>query len=466
LQTGTASLTNAGTISIGGGVLAYTNAAGGVKMVNLAGGKITGSGTILLGYGNGAGLENYALLNQGTIEAVAGETLTIKPADAFTGGGFENQGTVTIGNGGTLIIGRTSNAWFNAAAVAVTNSGSIFLSGGTFRGSNDAVNVRAGTLVNTSAGVISGTGTIFGYDSIRNAGTVLADGGVFTVIENSYFVNSGTFTTMNANVSIGQTLGGAKTTFTNSGVVAMMNTYAQFEGAVVNSGSWITDPTTNVFQNTMTVTSSGDIQAAAGDVFIFHEHFVNQSTQNTTYNTFNTTAGGSGAAGTKFIFDDQSANGTQAFYTAGLLLTGGFVGTPAPTATGAQTVSSFAAVTGFVDNFAIDRLELGNGSTNSTLMLLDTFGTVSPSDGNTAAIFVNDLWIFGSSTLIISNNVRLYFVNSNNWSSANFTLLGNAELHQLVLEQLNVIPEPTVVFLWLSGLATIYAARRRSARRR
>jgi hypothetical protein len=41
-------------------------------------------------------------------------------------------------------------------------------------------------------------------------------------------------------------------------------------------------------------------------------------------------------------------------------------------------------------------------------------------------------------------------------------LLGNAELHQLVLEQLNVIPEPTVVFLWLSGLATIYAARRRS----
>jgi hypothetical protein len=364
-----------------------------------------------------------------------------------------------IVNNSTLSFERTSAAW--SGGVVPTNSGTIQINGGTLKGTVFGGVGSASRFVNDATGLIRGNGTLAdNFTTLQNSGTIFANSTAGMTVNSSYFINqaSGVFTvdTARANVT---------GVYTNLGTTVFMHSIGTFNSSVVNAGSWITDPTTNVFQNTMTVTSSGDIQAAAGDVFIFHEHFVNQSTQNTTYNTFNTTAGGSGAAGTKFIFDDQSANGTQAFYTAGLLLTGGFVGTPAPTATGAQTVSSFAAVTGFVDNFAIDRLELGNGSTNSTLMLLDTFGTVSPSDGNTAAIFVNDLWIFGSSTLIISNNVRLYFVNSNNWSSANFTLLGNAELHQLVLEQLNVIPEPTVVFLWLSGLATIYAASRRSGKR-
>jgi hypothetical protein len=250
----------------------------------------------------------------------------------------------------------------------------------------------------------------------------------------------------------------------NTGMVNMLNSVGTFNGTVVNAGAWITDPTTNVFNGDYTVTSSGYISAAAGDVYLFRSNFINQSTQDTTYDTMNTTPGGSGAAGTKFIFDNQGAGGTtltQGFFTAGLALTGGFVGSPSPAATGVQSVSSFAAVTGFVDNFALDRLEIGNAGTNSFLELIDSF----PSDGNTAALFVNDLFIFGSSKLIISNNVHLYFVNSNNWTSANFTLLGGAELHQLVLEQLNVIPEPTVVFLWLSGLATIYAASRRSGKR-
>ena len=34
--------------------------------------------------------------------------------------------------------------------------------------------------------------------------------------------------------------------------------------------------------------------------------------------------------------------------------------------------------------------------------------------------------------LIISNNVQVYFVNSNGFSSAEVTLLGNSGLHQLI----------------------------------
>ena len=114
------------------------------------------------------------------------------------------------------------------------------------------------------------------------------------------------------------------------------------------------------------------------------------------------------------------------------------------------------------DNFALDRLEIGNADTNSLLALTDSF----PLDGNKAALFVNDLWIFGSSHLTLSNNTALYFVNSNTWSSANYTLLGNAELHQLTLGTAiaSVVPEPSVILLWLAGFGTLYARRRKQRR--
>jgi hypothetical protein len=241
-----------------------------------------------------------------------------------------------------------------------------------------------------------------------------------------------------------------------------MNSVGTFNGTVVNSGSWISDPSTNVFNSDYTVTSSGDIQASAGDVYIFKSNFVNQSTQSNTWNTFNTTAGGSGAGGTKFIFDGTntvSGTGvTQVFFTAGLKLTGGFVGVPS-TATETQNVSSFAAVAGFVNNFALDRLEIGNLGTNSIFELADSF----PGDGKVAALFVNDLFLFGSSKIVISNNAVLYFVNSNNWSAANLVLIGDGAIRQLTLfEEVSTVPEPGVALLWISGIVTLYAAHRRN----
>ena len=56
---------------------------------------------------------------------------------------------------------------------------------------------------------------------------------------------------------------------------------------------------------------------------------------------------------------------------------------------------------------------------------------------------------------------------SNNWSLANITLLGNAEIHQLTglagTTSL-VIPEPNVLLMWLCGGVTLWAARRRHRR--
>ena len=251
--------------------------------------------------------------------------------------------------------------------------------------------------------------------------------------------------------------------FTNSGTFTMTSGRAVFNGISVNQGTWVTDPTTNVFNATHI--EYGSLLAAAGDVYLFKSNLVNLSTQNTTWSTLNTLPGSSGAAGTKFIFDGKGLTGTsltQEFFTAGLALTGGFVGTPS-SATETQSVTSFGSVTGFQDNFALDRLELGNAGTNSVLLLLDSF----PLDGQTASLFVNDLMIFGTSRLIVSNDVRLYFVNSNNWSLANIQLLGNGEIHQLVsLNLLSVIPEPNVLLLFYAGLATLWFARRRVSQRR
>jgi len=430
------------------------------EFTNSTAGAITGNGTLQTGFG--AFQVNHAIINHGNITATNG-TLVLNPYQATDNGGVQNavDGTIIVANNGTLAIARDQNAWGNNGSP--TNFGAIQMNGGDV----SAVSVDGGTptktLVNASGGLIQGSGTIDGsWSLLNNSGTIFASSQAPLVLSAATLNNlaGGVVTANTANVIVN----GA---FNNSGTFASVHSVGTFNGAVVNSGAWITDPTTNVFNNTYTVTSSGYISASAGDVYDFHSNFVNQSTQNTSYNTLNTTPGGSGAAGTKFIFDNASAPDTtltQQFFAAGLKLTGGFVGTPNPLSNGVQFVSSFPAVTGFDNNFALDRLEIGNLGTNS-LVELSASADIGGASGNTNALFVNDLYLFDSSDLIISNNTVLYFVNSNNWSMANVTLLGDGEIHQLELEPSASVPEPSVALLWFCGFGTVYAARRRAKRR-
>jgi hypothetical protein len=199
------------------------------------------------------------------------------------------------------------------------------------------------------------------------------------------------------------------------------------------------------------------MNVAGGGLAQFQGNLINQSTNATLWDTLNTTAGtltvGTGA---KFLFSGSSVSATQLFTDPGLLLTGGFDGSSS-TATGIQVVSTTAATTGFDDNYAIGQLWL----TNTTLELAQAV----PDGLLTNALFVNDLYLFGGSHLVISNNMDVYFVNSNNWNLASVTLLGDAQLHQLVpLSALAVVPEPNVLVMWLFGVATLWAARRRRRR--
>jgi len=386
------SFTNRGVVALNGGRLSAN------VIVNASGGTIETTS-------NTGSLVNATFnLSGGTVRASGGVLRALA--------GFGTQaGLVEITSGGTLIVGSTL-----AGNLFLTNTGTVAMNDGT---------LRSAGVVNLAGGTVRATGPATIASSLHNQA-----GGVVTA--------------NTANVTV-------EGTFTNAGTVAMINSFGRFNGAVVNSGTWSTDPTTNLFVSNFSVTSAGTVDADAGDVYNFRENFSNLSTQSNTWDTLNVTVGLTGAGATKFVFDDVAANGTQSWSHAGILLTGGFLGLPSPLSNGVQEVSSFAAVTGFQSNFALGRLEIGNAGTNSLVMVADSF----TGDGNTAALFVNDLFIFGASQLIVSNDTRVYYVNANSWSSANVTLLGNAEIHQL-----QVIPEPSALLLITAAVGLAWLRRR------
>ena len=442
---------SAGTVSINGGVLT-----GGTFTVD---GTVGGNGTIaanmIVGSGktvtvsggtlnvtalttmNGGAINSGALVNYGTVSGngTIGSTLSNPGYVRATNGllyvqalsGNQATGTLEASTGGTLQANGVT-PWLN--------NGQVILSGGT---------VIGGDISNNTSHIISGYGTI--TPNVYNSGQILANNASQALTLNSSLVNlSGGLVTANSGNLV---VGGA---FVNQGTLAMANSMGTFTGTVVNSGAWITDPTTNVFQNTYTLTSSGYIQASAGDVYVFTNNgsqvasFVNQSAQSNTFNTVTA----------KFVFN-ATLSLTQTMYAAGsnignLNVLGGFdavlVG-----------VAATNALFQYQNNFALGTLEIGSTTEVASAGVdggVDTGGLQS-------ALFVNQLDLDPGAQLIISNDVQIYFISSNAFTSSQVTLLGDAGLHLLTSDASLVVPEPTVVLLWLSSIATIYAARKRGA---
>ena len=90
-----------------------------------------------------------------------------------------------------------------------------------------------------------------------------------------------------------------------------------------------------------------------------------------------------------------------------------------------------------------------------------------------AALYLDNLWLGANSLLIIGTNTEVYFLNSNSWSAADFTLLGGGhgiggELHQVIVTgpPPSAVPEPGVLLLGLGGAAIVHAMRRRGQRKK
>ena len=218
-------------------------------------------------------------------------------------------------------------------------------------------------------------------------------------------------------------------------------------GQVVNAGAWITDPTTNTFENTLTVTSSGYIQMSAGDVYVFSNDFINVSTQS---NLFDTTAG-------KFLFGNDTGS-TQTFTVAGI----DFPSIAGPGVPNATNIVDLTSLVGLSTNFALGTLEISNFS---TVRVTDAFSLLGPGpdDNKMAGLYLENLILGQNSLLIIGTNVQVYVKKSNDWSLANILLENNPTYDNSIngIHYLFVIPEPGVLTMYAAGLLTLLAARRR-----
>lgn len=422
---------NSGRILIHGGTLISHTSITNVFESTALPGLIQGFGKIFL---------TNQLVNLGTIRS----TNTVTGGDGVmhfitdsTPLNLRQQGTLVVEGGSQMIFGTASNA-------VLANFGTIIMRGGT---------LRSGYVTNLTAAWVTGYGTVTA--PLENSGTLLATSksAPLNLTGSSVINNAGGFFGASNGLLV------VHAAFTNAGTVNFLNSVGTFHGSVVNQGAWIMDPSTNVFFGDFVVSSNGYITMTSGDVNIFKSNFVNRSYMSNQYDTLHG----------KFIFDGTGGH-TQSFYVAGVDMLGSN-GVPIGTLsqTNAFLVLGPQPIFGFTNNFALDHLQIGSLNTTSTLILIDTRGTIEPDDGKKAGLYVHEFTIAPGSLLIISNNVEFYFMRSNGVTGVslgslnpgdNVLILGNGSFHQLV-----VVPEPSTLLLLMAGAAAIHYYRRRRSHR-
>lgn len=283
----TITLTNAGTINLNGGVVTGTG-----TLNNASGGTFTGRGTVSSKFGN-AGLLLLQSGTTNVTQAFTNSGLIRLSSDAasLNGGAITNSGTIRgtgqVGNaitnsgtieasGGTLTLGGAlTNTGLMAAPAGgalivtpglATNTGVINLSGGTFDNNNHA-------LANTRQ--ISGYGTLR-TSALTNAGSILLTGGSSTV--NGPVVNSNS-------IEVAHDPALFTGAVTNNGLFKSTNTTVSFAGGYTENGLFFSDPATNIFTGDVVIGENGYWVGGVGDQFALGQDFINHSTRNTQWDT-------------------------------------------------------------------------------------------------------------------------------------------------------------------------------------
>lgn len=355
-----------------------------------------------------------------------GGNVTITNAQQYTGATTVEAGTLTLGTQdavktssgvtlGTVGGGATANlALGNSNTVQGLNSVAGNTTGVQLNGNALTVQQTPGA-VSSFSGNITDTGT----GSLNTSGT----GGTLALSGTNQI--GGTMS-VGANTTLSQT-GGSLTVggnVTNSGTMSVNGTTASYGGTFTNSGLYISDPSTQTFNN-LTVTATGAIQASAGDLYQVSGNFLNASTQATGWDTASATL--------EFITGTSTSHILQ--------LTGSDLG---------------ATPVGFVNNFAWGTLTIDSGN---SLVLADGL-----TGGSDVAFYVDDIagLVFSGDTVtnIDGDGYNIYY---NSQDPA------NAYLEDLTYNladggELIAAPEPTSLAVMVSGLAGGFLARRRRRR--
>jgi autotransporter-associated beta strand protein len=233
---------------------------------------------------------------------------------------------------------------------------------------------------------------------------------------------------------------------TSSGSVRVINSTVTWQSNVVLSGSYFSDPSTNTFASNVTVTASGSLSGSNGDLFVFGGNFLNQSTNRSAFNLWQTAV----------LFTNLAAGTTNHTYDV----------------SGSASVSYGTGFTNFdrvSTNFAIGTLSIAPGNR------LTLTGSVSAVDGRTNAVYVGWLDIQGIFTNSFDNvtnglfaalnlpNINLYYDRMdprNDWLNANLTGIAAGGYNLWGGGLLLPIPEPSPLLATGAGLALLAFLRR------
>ena len=344
LQLTASTAANHGTINLNGGtvtgILPFTNASDGV---------ITGPGTI-----------SATFINQGTLFAPTGTTRA---------GNFTNSGVIELsgaaaqlGSGGTITnnsliegFGKISDAVINNATIQPTG-GTLIISGALTNPAAGLISISSGNILlvstglTTNAGILSltggtvdngnqplnNTGQITGYGTLRTGGTGLVNNGAITFTGGTSTINGPVTNVLNKTIVAKNDPAIFTSPVTNNGTIIVTNTTITFAGSYTGN-AYISDPSTNIFQSSVTIAPNGLMTGTAGDLFIFagpvtnNGNFTNSGTLQVTANiTNNATFTQSGPQNWSTANTFTNAAGLATFVASnarlgGLIIAGGTV---------------------------------------------------------------------------------------------------------------------------------------------
>lgn len=423
LNGGVVSATGSGqTLHITGNVTTNVQRGLGGNIAGAAGNLLSiEGGTITAGPGINNGIDNYNNVDlRGTFNGIylyldGSGTYNLRGDSTWNGGylntmyfnGHKLDVNGTVGNYGSVHVdsGTLNNP--GAALATIGNGNFIYLAGGSITGAPGSNGFAFAT-------------NLRGYGTISTPVTINASG--------SLAVNGGTLAITNTTLN---NVGGATISNASDGTVHVTNSTANW-GNFVNNGALISDPSTQTFNNLTVGAGTGAyIQAAAGDKYQVKGDFINNSTQNTSWNT--------SAAELDFIAPGSFPANNHNFALAGVDMGQNF--------------------SGYTDNFAWGTLKLDPGQ------------TLALSDGNTTnastALYVGEILgldiIAGVVADITGNGFNVYYNSALNPDllGLTYSLTGGGFLEPVPA---SVVPVPPSLLMLGSGLFGLgaYARRKRS----
>jgi autotransporter-associated beta strand protein len=212
---------------------------------------VFGTGTLTL---NGGTLAHNGSLKEILNPVVIGGNWTLGGSSG-TPAPFVFSSNVNLG-GATRTITVTGFASNSVFKGAIANGGLAKSGIGTLLFSNASSTYADGTFVNQGTLALGWGADLASGVLVSNGATLLVTGGVSSV-------------------------GGA---VTNLGAVQVINARATWGGPVLVSGSYVSDPSTNVFSGNLAVAGTGFVSAAAGDLYVFNRDFLLQSSNGAAFN--------------------------------------------------------------------------------------------------------------------------------------------------------------------------------------